>query len=283
MPVAARQFIRKLRGGAQAHLVEAEDGHFYVVKFRNNPQHRRILVNEWLTAAVFDHLKIQIPPIALIDVPEAFLAANPEVFLQLGAKRVPVEPGWHFGSRFPGNPSRLAVYDYLPDQLLTNVYNLADFRAAFVADKWLGNSDGRQAVFFRAQIRDWTADPGVHPLRKAFLAQMIDHGFSFNGPHWDFPDSPLQGIYFRHLVYDAVQSIDSFEPWLTQVRHFPIDVLDRAWRGIPPEWIGDDAEAMEKLIATLIRRQARVADLIADTRNGRVNPFTNWRSSAASK
>ena len=48
MPVDALRLIRKMRGGAQAHLIEADDGNFYVVKFRNNPQHRRILVNEWL-------------------------------------------------------------------------------------------------------------------------------------------------------------------------------------------------------------------------------------------
>jgi hypothetical protein len=51
MPVRARNLIRKMRGGAQAHLLEGEDGAFYVVKFTNNPQHRRILINEWLACA----------------------------------------------------------------------------------------------------------------------------------------------------------------------------------------------------------------------------------------
>ena len=37
-----------MRGGAQSHLIEADDGRFYIVKFQNNPQHRRILVNEWI-------------------------------------------------------------------------------------------------------------------------------------------------------------------------------------------------------------------------------------------
>ena len=52
MPIQATRLIRKMRGGAQAHLLECDDGHFYVVKFRNNPQHRRILINEWI-ASVF--------------------------------------------------------------------------------------------------------------------------------------------------------------------------------------------------------------------------------------
>jgi hypothetical protein len=40
MPIRALRMVRKMRGGAQAHLLECEDGNFYVVKFVNNPQHR---------------------------------------------------------------------------------------------------------------------------------------------------------------------------------------------------------------------------------------------------
>jgi hypothetical protein len=31
-----------MRGGAQSHLMRCGDGHYYVVKFQNNPPHRRI-------------------------------------------------------------------------------------------------------------------------------------------------------------------------------------------------------------------------------------------------
>jgi len=40
--------IRRMRGGAQSHLMRCSDKNYYVVKFQNNPQHRRILVNELL-------------------------------------------------------------------------------------------------------------------------------------------------------------------------------------------------------------------------------------------
>ena len=56
MPVDARRLVRKMRGGAQAHLIEAADGHCYVVKFLNNPQHRRILVNEWIASVFLRYL-----------------------------------------------------------------------------------------------------------------------------------------------------------------------------------------------------------------------------------
>ena len=107
MPLTAVRYVRKMRGGAQAHLLEAEDGNWYVVKFRNNPQHHRVLVNELLAATFLDYLKITAPQSAVIQVTAQFLAANPEVQLQVGTSRIAVEPGWHFGSRYPGRRPRV--------------------------------------------------------------------------------------------------------------------------------------------------------------------------------
>ena len=50
MPINATRLIRKMRGGTQAHSMECDDANFYVVKFRNNPQYRRILVNELIAS-----------------------------------------------------------------------------------------------------------------------------------------------------------------------------------------------------------------------------------------
>jgi hypothetical protein len=46
--VYALEQIRRMRGGSQAHLMRCSDKHYYVVKFQNNPQDRRVLVNELL-------------------------------------------------------------------------------------------------------------------------------------------------------------------------------------------------------------------------------------------
>src|SRR5664279_1543624 len=88
MPLTAVRHLRKMRGGAQAHLLEADDGKWYVVKFRNNPQHRRVLVNEALCATLLRYLRISAPQTALIQVGAGFLAANPECSMQLGTRRV---------------------------------------------------------------------------------------------------------------------------------------------------------------------------------------------------
>jgi hypothetical protein len=277
MPIRARTAIRKMRGGAQAHLLEGEDGAFYVAKFLNNPQHRRILINEWLACVFLRYLQIYVPETALLELTPNFLEANPELYFSMGPQREPVRPGLHFGSRMAVDPNRVAVFDFLPDKLLAKVENRADFLGMLVFDKWVGNADSRQAVFFRARAKSWTPLKGEAPARVGFFAQMIDHGFAFNGPHWAFQDSPVQGLYFRTSVYDEVRSLDSFEPWLEMVAHFPESVIDSAWKEIPREWFEDDEEPLEKLLETLLKRRAQVSRLIRETRDRRANAFRNWR------
>lgn len=276
MPIPASRLIRKMRGGAQAHLIEAADGRFYVVKFRNNPQHRRILVNELLCSTLLRYLQIRTPDAAIIEITPAFLEQNPEMVIQLGSKRIPVEPGWHYGSCFPGHPEHIAVYDFLPDALLGKVENLQHFLATLVFDKWVGNSDSRQAVFFRAKLKEWRPGNRWLPPKTGFLAEMIDNGYCFDGPHWEFTDSPLQGLYFRSAVYASVRGLGEFQPWLDQVVDFPEEVIDQAWRQIPPSWTEGDEEALERLLTRLLARRKRVPDLIEDCRRGKMNPFPNW-------
>jgi hypothetical protein len=106
---------------------------------------------------------------------------------------------------------------------------------------------------------------------------MIDHGFVFNGPHWEFPDGPAQGLYFRKLVYEGVRSADDFQPWLARIEHFPEEVVDDAWKQVPPRWIEGDEDALEKLLERLLRRRRLVPDLIKDCRKSTADPFPRWR------
>ncbi|MDP9169890.1 MAG: hypothetical protein M3N54_04680 [Acidobacteriota bacterium] len=278
MPVSARRFIRKMRGGAQAHLLEADDGRFYIVKFQNNPQHRRILINETIAAEILAHLQVTSPDYQFVRLSREFVDSNPDVHIQLGTHRLAVEPGWHFGSCHPGDPETMAIYDFIPDALLNQVANQEQFRAVLVFDRWVANADGRQSIFFRAQLKDWLAGPGVPPRKLGFVALMIDHGYAFNGPHWDLPDSAIAGLYPRRVVYDSVKSIDDFDPWLSRVLNFPPAVLDRALRRLPPEWLLEDGPALERMLAALLRRKSRIGDLMIECRKATGNPFPKWVS-----
>lgn len=275
MPLRARRYIRKMRGGAQAHLLEAEDGHYYVVKFRDNPQGRRILINEWIASVFLQYLEIAVPETAVILVTADFIQENPELCIQLGARRQPVQPGWHFGSRYPGDPATTAVYDFLPDVLLSQVVNRRDFLGVLVADKWLANADGRQAVYYRARIERPSGE-GTFPA-SGFVASMIDHGFVFNGPEWKLEAGPLHGLAPRSVVYHQVRSLDDFQPWLHRVAHFPEEIADVALRSLPPEWFENDREELEALLERLLKRGSKTAERLLECRRARPDWFPNWK------
>jgi len=261
-----------MRGGAQSHLLEADDGRFYIVKVQNNPQHRRILVNEWISSIFLRYLQISAASPALIRIDDDFIRLHPELSIAIGSRSIPVEPGWHFGSLHPGDPARVAVYDFLPDALLSQVKNLADFLAILVFDKWTSNADGRQSVFFRARLEDFAGASG----KLGFVALMIDHGYTFNGPHWNFTDTPLMGLYPRRLVYESVRSLDDFQPCLDLVANFPEEIFDSACKQVPPEWIEGEEDEFERLLEQLLARRRAVPELISETRRSRSNPFPNW-------
>src|SRR5262249_31178084 len=102
-------------------------------------------------------------------------------------------------------------------------------------------------------------------------------GFVFDGPHWRLHDSPLQGLYFRPLVYQRVRSLDDFQPWLDRVTYFPESVVDQAVKQIPPAWLAGDEDVLEKLLDQALRRGKRAAAVLRACRTSRANLFPEWR------
>ena len=276
--VIAQRFIRKMRGGTQAHLVQADDGEFYVVKFCNNPQGRRVLVNDALGSVLLRYLGISAPEPVIVNVTPEFLEQNPDVSLQFSSHRTAVETGLHFGSRYPGDPDRLAVFDFFPDRLLPSIDNVEQFLGALVFDKWVANTDHRQAVFFRNPGNSVKPQP---EHRLLFHALMIDQGLIFGGLNWDFRAGPLHGLHTSRCVYQGVRSLQDFEPWMERVACFPETVIERLAQGIPADWMEGDEREMEGLVETLVQRRGRVGELIHDCWSAQPSPFPDWRQRRA--
>lgn len=286
MAVRARQHIRRMRGGANAHLVLADDDQHYVVKFSNNPQHRRVLVNELICYVLLDYLGLPSPGWQVVEVPNSLIEADAALCLEHGRRSEPCAAGLHFGSRFPVDPTRQSVYDYVPVSMLQELLNRTTFMGMLAFDKWISNANGRQAVFYRTRAKSWLTpeqeeEEDVSPRSLVYVANFIDHGFAFNAQHWDFSDGPLQGLYPRREVYAGVQGIESFEPWLSRIENLPTDVLDDAYRTIPADWYGREFDALESLLERLYNRRSRTADLLRNARTVTPNPFPNWTASIA--
>jgi hypothetical protein len=215
--VKALEQIRRMRGGAQSHLMRCSDGNYYVVKFQNNPQHRRILVNELLGTRLASRLGLPTAPVEVVEVGTELIRLTPELCIELPRSRTPCAAGLQFGSRYPGDPRQMALHDFLPDEKLQAVENLHEFAGMLVFDKWVCNTNGRQTVFFEeaAQTREMTPGTAGHgqgevargtlPQEEAarervYRTVMIDQGFCFNAGEWNFPDAPLRGLYARSRV-----------------------------------------------------------------------------------
>src|SRR6266851_8082058 len=129
--------------------------------------------------------------------------------MEMSAGRLPCAAGKQFGSKFPGDPSKLIVYSHMPNEHLRCVHNIDDFLGIFVLDKWMCQTDKRQVIFIRQS--NSSADGRQD---RTYEAMMIDQGFCFNGGNWNFPDAPLRSLYFDRRVYLRVMGIETFDPWL---------------------------------------------------------------------
>lgn len=262
--VFATHQIRKMRGGANSHLMLGSDGYAYVVKFQNNPQHVRILANELLASGLARALGLSVPPYEIIEVPKLLIVTTKELTSTKETGEEPCREGLQFGSRLVGGLIIGQTVDYLPECHLDQVVNLHEFMGMLVLDKWTCNSDGRQAVFHKQR--------GM----KHYTAAFIDHGYCFNGGSWNFSDAPLRGVYARNIVYLNTSGWESFDPWLSRIEALDPQVAWTMARNVPPSWCDAPMSELEQLIEKLFARRSRVRELISTFRDSSRKPFPNW-------
>lgn len=264
MAVLAVQHIRRMRGGAQGQLMLGADARLYVVKFQNNPQHTRVLANEFLASRLARAVGLTTPEVELVEVSNWLIENTPELEMDLGRARVRCAPGLQFGSRFVGGLMPGQVVDFLPEEQLMEIRNLDEFAGILALDKWTANANGRQAVFARKQ------------RERRYHAVFIDFGYCFHAGDWRFEDSPLRGVYYRNAVYRPITGWDSFEPWLTRLETLAADAVWEAANEIPPEWFGGDIAQVEQLVEKLLARRSRIRELIESFGKSDREPFPQW-------
>lgn len=264
LAVLAVQEIRRMRGGAQSHLMLCSDSHLYVVKFQNNPQHLRVLANELLASRLGEAIGLSIPPSEVVEVTDWLIDNTPDLTILHDHGQRRCHPGLQYGSRFVGGlTSSSVVVDYLPEEHLREVTNLDEFAGILVLDKWTSNVNGRQAIFQRKR------------KEQQYTATFIDQGYCFSAGDWKFADAPLRGVYPRNLVYRGITGWKDFEPWLKRVESFSEQQIWNIAETVPPQWYGDIVE-MEKLIEELLERRSRVRNLIESFRDCNREPFPHW-------
>jgi hypothetical protein len=262
--VIAIQQIRRMRGGAQSHLMLASDRHLYVVKFRNNPQHVRVLANELLATRLGAAIGLSVPHAEIIEVTDWLIRNTPDLHMELRGGAQPCQAGLHFASRWVGGLMPGQVVDYLPEEQLLEVRNLSEFAGILALDKWTCNINGRQAVFQKSR------------RERRYHATFIDQGYCFHAGDWKFIDASLGGVFAENTVYRGITGWDSFEPWLSRIEDLAEETVWSIAETIPPEWYGGDLNALEVLLERLLARRGRVRELIVAFRESARRPFPNW-------
>jgi hypothetical protein len=266
--ISAVQHLRKLRGGAQSHLLRASDGAAYVTKFQNNPQHIRVLANEMLATRLGLALVLPMPPVAVIEVGDWLIEHTPDLRIQVGGMEIPCQSGKQLAWLYVGGDSPGLAWDFLPGELLRGVRNVTSFAAVLVLDKWTCNSDGRQAIFCRKTGRS-----------RRYVATFIDQGYCFNAGEWTFPDFRLRGVYANNCVYETVTGWEAFEPALTRAESMDEGRIWQFAADIPEEWYEGDRDGLARLVEKLSKRRKNIRNLITDFRNSPRQPFPNWVAS----
>src|ERR1700722_2098490 len=264
MAVLAIQQIRRMRGGAQSHLMLGSDGNLYVVKFSNNPQHVRVLANEMLATRLATAVGLAVPPCEVIEVSEWLIQNSPELTIEQRRETLPCQPGLHFASRWVGGLMPGHTVDYLPQEQLLEVRNLAEFAGILALDKGTCNINGRQAVFQKKR------------REHRYSAAFIDQGYCFHAGDWKFVDASLGGVFAENTVYRGVTGWESFEPWLSRIESLSPETAWATAEIVPPEWYGGDLSALEALLERLLARRRRVRELIMGFRESARRPFPNW-------
>jgi hypothetical protein len=252
--VEIKSVLRAMRGCSQSQLVEGEDGRFYVAKFAANPQGTRTLINEWITTGLFRHFSICTPEVRVLRLSEK-LRDQAQLCFSVGTRKVPVTPGLHFGSACQVDPTKTAIFDFLPQKLLHQVANLSDFAKAFVVDRWLGNTDSRQAVFVRQRGKS-----GNFALR----AYLLDHDRIFGGSRWELNSAPSHGLWSDRSIYKLLDMQALCEETLEKSDSLTEVDFYRIIRSIPQSWFGEgDDSALTDLLSRVYRRKTDLRCLIA--------------------
>jgi len=220
------QFIRNLRGGSQPILVQASDGHTYVVKFANNLQGPNVLFNESAGSELYRACGLRVPEWRALWISDEFIDKNPDCWIQTPEGRLRPASGLCFGSRFLGERGN-RLLEVLPRTSFERIHNPSSFWLAWLIDVCSEHVDNRQAIFTE-DTNGW------------LNAHFVDFGHLFGGPKANMKKNYRASRYLDSRIYVEVSS----KTLLDLERVAKTLDADRLWErivAIPAEWKQESA------------------------------------------
>ncbi len=215
------RYIRKLHGGSQAILAQANDGSFYVVKFFNNLQGKNLLFNESVGNELYRACGLSVPSWKPLLITDDFIERNKDCWMQAREGSLRPVSGLCFGSRFLGGTG-IRLIEILPGTSLRRIRSQQSFWRAWLIDICARHADNRQAIFIEG------CDGGLD-------AFFVDHGHLFGGPKGELQPHFRASRYLDQRIYHGVSS-HLYRICLKDLRNLNVDKLWARIQGLPDDW-----------------------------------------------
>jgi hypothetical protein len=256
--LSANKFIRKMKGGSQSILVQANDSRYYVVKLADNPQGANILANEALGSVIVQTAGLPVAEGKGICLTDRFIDDHLDLWFEHPEGNRRPNKGMHFASLFVGQPSgQERPTEYISPSRINMITNREAFLGMYILDVWANHKDNRQAI-----LRKSTKDCS----QEVFF---IDHGHMFGGPEWDLQSNPGASFHLEKAVYADLWQDEDVASWISHFQTVIPPVLSCVIGCIAPQWYKGNIDALLGCLADRLGKLSELVDADA-TKNWQV-------------
>jgi hypothetical protein len=252
MPQPVFEYVKMARplsatgqGSSGAQYMASDDGTQYVVKFKENGQGLRVLVNELVANAIALHLDLPCPKGVIAEISDELIKIANIPPIQGRA----VSSGCHFATKRIMNP-----YSNPPTQLIGQASNRNTYPGIVLFDILTFNSNRNNAGNYIV------VNAGAN-----IEFYIIDHGHCFGNPNWDVSLVQKIGTWnsqnLMNEIAECITGNDPFRIYIQKIRSISDDFINKIIDEVPAEWQLLQSEK-EALRSFLIGQRDRIEEII---------------------
>lgn len=237
----------------------------YIVKFAQNPESSRVLINEYVCALLAKKLDLPIPDASLIEINETLIQQTP-ILQEIGVK-----PGLHFGSKKMRKatpiPSHFVIKravnkEYLPDILLFDHWINNKDRGSNSGNMLIETNTKEIVIIDHTHAFDIGSLWNEHQLRRLIGEPLI--AFDLTGP-----------VYSNFVNY--INGHNPFHSVLHKMSNITEDYIKGIICSTPEEW-GCTQTEQKVLCEYILDRKERIEEVLPKLQE--VLPY--WKGGANS-
>lgn len=263
--VKAKRALEGIKNGCtRPYYVSCDDGETYAVKFKENPQGVRTLVNEYVCGEIAVLLNLPLAEPVLVDIEDEFIEDYGSTIQQHIESNI--SGGFHFGSKKVRKVTPITSSDML--KKANNVHVIPE---VILFDQLVCNKD-----------RDRNGGNLLFDISNLDIV-VIDHTHAFDiGPIWTAIDLKQRigesfeafdnvGYVYRKLV-PYIKGNNPFHTALAKVKSLEASAIGNIINNIPSDWQVSDIEK-EALFEYIMDRAHRIEEVLPVLKSA----FPNWK------